>query len=343
MILIFGIECLILIFSLRYYKQGQDLRYLSMDNTTTIKGIFVVIIFLSHVRTYGVFEHCTDLIVIRVLNYLGQLMVAPFLFYSGYGILESIKKKGKTYVDTMPINRIGKTFFDFSIAIFLFLISDICLEIKYSLGDILLAFTGWTTIGNSNWYMFAIFTLYIITFVAFKLTKNRMVAAILLITIASFGYVYIMSLIKENWWSSTYLCFAAGCWYSYLREKIEKILLSNKYLYYMTTLIVILSYLFLFEFRYRRLLIFNGTAIMFCLSIVLLSAKISFKSKILYWFGTNVFWIYILQRIPMRVFDKFGLNDRYPYMFIFVCFIMTIILSCGVSWLSGKLKKKIWK
>ena len=63
----------------------------------------------------------------------------------------------------MPANRIGKTFFDFSIAIFLFLIVDVCLRIKYSISDIILAFTGWTTVGNSNWYMFAIFTLYIIT------------------------------------------------------------------------------------------------------------------------------------------------------------------------------------
>lgn len=343
MFLIFVIECLIMLFSLKVYKNGQDSKYLSRNYTTVVKGIFVIIIFLSHVRTYAIYEHYTDLLVVRVLNYFGQLMVAPFLFYSGYGIVEAIKTKGEKYIDKMPANRIGKTFFDFSIAIFLFLIVDVCLRIKYSISDIILAFTGWTTVGNSNWYMFAIFTLYIITYLVFKISKGRMLFGLILLSLASLGYVYVMSLIKENWWSSTYLCYAAGCWYSYLRAYIEKFLFEKKYVYYLCTLGIIITYIYLFQFRYNRLMMFNIVAILFCVSLVLVSAKISFQSKILYWFGTNVFWVYILQRIPMRVLSKLGLNNHHPYVFLITCFLFTILLSIGVGKFSIKMKSKIWK
>ena len=42
-------------------------------------------------------------------DYLGQLMVALFLFYSGYGIYEAIKRKGYEYVGvTNPVDAIEK-------------------------------------------------------------------------------------------------------------------------------------------------------------------------------------------------------------------------------------------
>ena len=40
---------------------------------------------------------------------MGQLVVVMFLFYSGYGIGESYKKKGVNYVQQMPVHRILTT------------------------------------------------------------------------------------------------------------------------------------------------------------------------------------------------------------------------------------------
>ena len=39
--------------------------------------------------------------------------MAMFLFYSGYGVYESIKRKGTPYIDNFSKNRLLKTFIEF--------------------------------------------------------------------------------------------------------------------------------------------------------------------------------------------------------------------------------------
>ena len=66
--------------------------YLSKEQTTAINGIFVLIVFLSHASTYVELGGPLDAAYSTLKGYLRQLIVASFLFYSGYGMLESIKK-----------------------------------------------------------------------------------------------------------------------------------------------------------------------------------------------------------------------------------------------------------
>lgn len=56
-------------------------RALNKEQTTCINGIFVLFVFLSHFGQYETMPWNNLLLAI------GQLMVAPFLFYSGYGIM----------------------------------------------------------------------------------------------------------------------------------------------------------------------------------------------------------------------------------------------------------------
>ena len=67
------------IFTSKIHIKGLDEKYLSKAYTQPIKGLFVGIVFLSHIRTYTEYAAKGDLITIQVLNYLGQLMVALFL------------------------------------------------------------------------------------------------------------------------------------------------------------------------------------------------------------------------------------------------------------------------
>lgn len=343
MILLFIVLCLAVILKKTVYINGINEQYLSKSNTQAIKGMFIIIVFLSHIRTYAKFTNTADLFVIDILNYLGQLMVAMFLFYSGYGIYEAIKKKGKNYIDLMPKNRIGKTYFDFAFALILFLIVDIILGYHYSLSEVLLAFAAWTSIGNSAWYMFAIFILYIITYVSFKLLGNNKFIAICCVTVLSLFYVYIMSKVKEDYWSSTCLCYAAGMWYSYWKEKIETFLKKRECNYYLTTLIAVLLYGYLADSRYSRLMMYNMVSVIFCLVLILLSMKVSVDSNLLIWCGQNLFWLYILQRIPMLIFHNLKLNEVSPWGYLVVCVFFTVVLTCAVNKFTDKLKKRIWK
>ena len=57
--------------------------------------------------------------------FLGQLMVATFLFYSGYGIYYQITHKGDNYIKSMPLKRI----IAFICFLFLFVIIGIIIDV----------------------------------------------------------------------------------------------------------------------------------------------------------------------------------------------------------------------
>ena len=134
---------------------------LSICQTQTIKGIFVITIFFSHFCSYVVFDKWFDIPLRDYCRWFGQLMVAPFLFYSGYGIFESVKLKGLDYVRFFPKKRILKTLLHFDLAVVLFLVLDVYIQKKVSVSNFMFALIGWESIGNSNWFVFAILCLYI--------------------------------------------------------------------------------------------------------------------------------------------------------------------------------------
>lgn len=101
--------------------------------TTTIKGIFIVLVFFSHFNSYVMYSNTLDNVYVKIIGYVGQAMVAPFLFYSGYGVMEQITKKGNSYIKSIPIKRFLVTMIKFDLAVFLFYIINIFLNNTISL------------------------------------------------------------------------------------------------------------------------------------------------------------------------------------------------------------------
>ena len=176
MILFFFAVIVLSFYKIQCIRPGAGLNaaYLSPDRTTSIKGIFVLLVFLSHANNYllSMPAYTADVLnqpYVNFQSHLGQGVVVMFLFYSGYGVMESIKKKGALYVHAIPKRRILKTLLHFDIAVLLYLFLDLALGTlaRRSPLTVLLAFTGWTSLGNSNWYIFAVLMLYLFTFVAF--------------------------------------------------------------------------------------------------------------------------------------------------------------------------------
>ncbi len=68
--------------------------FLSKECTSCINGIFLLIVFCSHlVHDYIPLDGAKDGIMFSVKQFLGQLMVAPFLFYSGYAVFVQTEKE----------------------------------------------------------------------------------------------------------------------------------------------------------------------------------------------------------------------------------------------------------
>lgn len=77
---------------------------------------------------------------------------------------ESTSKKGKVYLREYPKIRLAKTIFNFNIAVLLYLLMNGILSIKYSVMDIAGSFVGITSVGNSNWYIFTVLVMYVLSY-----------------------------------------------------------------------------------------------------------------------------------------------------------------------------------
>lgn len=321
--------------------------YLSIQNSNIIKGIFVITVIFSHCSQYVTFDGIYDEPYIKFQGFIGQMIVAMFLFYSGYGVLESIQKKGWNYVKSIPTKRFFKVLVNFDIAVLLYLILDLILGIKYDAKTIFLSFIGWENIGNSNWYILAILALYLLIFVAFFLmkwfdSKPMLFVYVFIFTILTMGFVlFEMKMEKDAYYYYTTILFPLGCWYSLLKPYIDKIVMKNDIIYSFVAMLVggglFISYNIKNSYGIEG---YSLWAIFFTISLVVFTMKFSFKSTILEWFGKHIFSVYILQRIPMMILNRMGISHFHKYFFIVVSFLVTVFIAQIFDYFTGLLWNK---
>ena len=327
MLILYLIFLILFIVGLRIKKHGFNESYIDIKTTTIINGFFVVMIFFSHFRNYYTTSNVFDELLNSFCTNVGQMMVATFLFYSGYGIMESIKNK-KDYIKFFFKNRFFPLWLNFSVAVSIYLLIGLFIGKYYDLSHILLSFIGFDSVGNSNWYIFTTFVLYIFTMAVFNglfYKKGKELLCLICLTIFSIIYIVILGYFVKHWFIDTTLCFSFGMWFSYLKTKIEPIIFKNYFITLLLSLLLFVGLFFVFK-KFGRIhnLYYNLLSISFVWCIVLISMKLVFRNKLYLFFGKNAFWIFILQRIPMILFQYIIVNK---YIYFIVSFIVTILLS----------------
>lgn len=305
--------------------------YMSPKQTVSIRGIFAVIIVFSHMSQYvefhgGFLDSCYNM----VGNRLGQLIVTVFFFYSGYGIWQGYSKK-KDYVSNFLKNRVLRTLIHFDIAVFLFLIVDLLLGIKYDTPNYILCWIGWLAIGNSKWFIFDILSMWIVTYFVFMIVEKNKSAAEKKALLSSLlwggilllvGILYILKHKDGSWWYDTLLVYPFGVTYSYMKESIEKYVMTKRWKLFLLCSIILFMMFYLIDSVFT----YNIAACFFVLTITLITMKVKIENQVLIWLGNISFSIYIIQRIPMIVLKNLKL-DRQPYIFAMV--VIPTVLLCG--------------
>lgn len=298
---------------------------LSREQTQAVKGIFAVTVFFSHFCAYATFNNWFDKPLLWYCHWLGQLMVVPFLFYSGYGIFESVKEKGAVYLHSFPRKRILKTLLHFDMAVVLFVVFDAFFApAKLSLHKALASLVAWDSVGNSNWFVFAILCSYFFCWTGLVFFKGDRFRALLATTALCVCYIAVVSRAKEHWWWDTILAFPLGCAVSLWKEKL---VLPQKTLPWLAC--CGLAWLSWEAARRGWLPDMHGQIPLIALValIVLLSLRFALTSKSLSWFGEQVFGIYILQRLPMEFGQFFHWNESHVYLYFLFCLAATLLLS----------------
>ena len=252
--------------------------------------------------------------------------------------MESLIKK-KNYLKNFFSNRFLKTLIHFDLAVVIYIIISFILGNNYSLVTYLLSFTGWISVGNSNWFMFVILGLYILTYVSNIIFPNKKLYGLIMTTFLSGILIIFLHFFKEDWWYNIILCYPCGMWYSYFKEKIDRIILE-KY-HYLSLIVLTIIFLFLYKIC-NNLIIYEGLACIFCLLIVNITYIFNIGNKVLTFLGLYSFEIYILQRISYSILAKLCNNNIIYFTISLICTIaLSILFKCITDIIDKKFFKKV--
>ena len=337
MIFYFLVLLLFAVVSCKFYKY-PNIDYLDKNNTDTIKGFFLILVFLSHITGYYNFNSEYDRLYFAIRNLMGQGIVTFFLFCSGYGIMEAIKKD-ISYIYKILKNRFCKTLLHFDIAVTIFLFVNLLLGYNVLFENYIFSLFAWTGIGNSVWYIFCILYLYLITYLIFKIIVQRKGRinynqAILVLFLFCILYVCVISKYRELYWYDTIFCYPFGMFYSLYKKQLFDLLCKKKNV--LIFAIIISAFVFLIYNLKSFLIIKFIYNIVFVSIILVLMMYIKCNNRLLMYIGQNLFGFYILQRIPMFVLQDLNLiNNKYIYVAI------VFLLLFPVNYIFNKIIKAI--
>ena len=277
--------------------------YMNLDNTNCIKGIFVWLIIFCHKLQYGINN---KYLFIKIISNLGQKVVSLFLFYSGFGINESFKKKGILYAKSLP-KKAFILFIKFQLILLIFLIVNIFVfRFKVTIKRYLLSFIFKSSLGNSNWFAFTIIIFYIYAYISFIFINGPHFYRIIIISIICIIHskvIYIYFYPKLIYPVDTVLCFVTGFYYSELKTFLDKFLLKNDIYYYGIVSSTILIYYNFFTVK-LSLIGISIKNVLFAILIIFISSKVRFNNSFLRFLNLHSFSIYLLQRVVMSIVSK---------------------------------------
>lgn len=303
--------------------------WLNKDTTTAINGFFILIVLVNHANSYissagFVYTSWIDASYKSIVSYVGQLIVAMFLFNSGFGVMESIKRKQDEYIRNMPKRRIFPVLVNFDIAVLVFCALNLLLGISMSARQFLLSLVCWDDLGNSNWYIFAILYCYIAVFAAFRLAKSRN-QGFMFALLGILSYAIAMPFLKGGYWYDTIFAFATGLVVSNYKERIYAF--ANKYYWPCLAVLAVcfgMGKIVVGHLPLRRL-DHNCVTVVFCLLFALLCMKFDFGNRVTAWCGKNLFPLYIYQRIPMiALATTTSLAAKSPITFVLISALLTL-------------------
>ncbi len=317
---------------------------LSKDYTTCVNGIFISIVFISHLRAYMALPEWLE----YTMRSISQLMVVPFLFYSGFGITESIKKKGKDYVRSIPVKRVFRVWIRFASMVLIYAVLDLILGLEFSFSDFLWSLVAWKNIGNSNWYIFVILCLYLVTWAGFetgyffgekKSGSQVWIRNISLAATAVFGaglYVFLHEFSSPLFYN-TMSAYFFGVIVSLYRDRLSWI---KPWAIEIICMVISAGAVVLLRTYGTHASVFLIMSILFCIFVVCASRYLPFPDRIFKWLGVHLFEIYILMRIPMIVLLKVDFMKDGGVIYALCCALITVLMAWGVHELIEMMSKK---
>lgn len=168
---------------------------------------------------------------ITVFSGIGILFTSLFFFFSGYGLVISIRVK-ENYLKNFLWHRLPVILFPFwTVNIISVLVRIFYMNIRMKTADIIKYSLGLVLIDGNGWYIVEIFLLYLAFYLIFRMIKNEKtalaflsgVSIILILKGLHSGHdtsVFDNHWFKGEWWYNSTIVFVMGLWTAHFKEKL---------------------------------------------------------------------------------------------------------------------------
>jgi len=303
--------------------------YMDLKNTFSVKGIFVWMIIFKHYGGY--YKRKNKYIFEKILVQIDQKVVSMFLFYSGYGMYESIKKKGNKYAKTLPIKSLI-IFIKSELMILIFVLRRIIYKKEIILKKYILSVFFYDTMGNSNWFTYTIIIYYIYAFFSFVFIKNKKYNFLGIIIITFICYIhgyftYFFYLKGKICGVDNTLSFILGFCYSGIRKYTDKYIMKYDFSYFGILTSFSLMFYYFFINKHKSIfmhILMNGS---FSIIVILMNMKVRFDNEFLKFLNVHSYSIYFLQRAVLSTFYEQKYLQKYECMRQFLQLGLIIFIS----------------
>ncbi len=214
---------LLIVFSFIFNK-NKSLDYLSVEQTTSLRGIAAIGIVMHHMseRTHGG-------MFFGYLAMIGYLLVALFFFLSGYGLLVQYKKRND-YLKNFLLTRVGYLIIVYTLDVILYALCGSITGKEHNIGFVFKTYFT-SGVALNAWYMIAQMLFYIAFFVCFTVFKNKdTVFKIFTVFLCQVLFLTFCLITKASstWYLSNF-GFSLGLLWAEYKSKIDAFL-SKKYI-----------------------------------------------------------------------------------------------------------------
>lgn len=306
----------------------------SKDASLPLRGMLALLIVMHHLSlrlTYMIPEEST-VNYLRDFNCWGEPIVSIFFFLSGYGILKSYQKKGRSYLEGFISGRLLKLMIPFIIC------SLVYKSFNPSAFSLIMSLNTWKNdcpLLPSSWYVVAILLQYLIFYIVALISSSiniTVVAAwllsvMLMILLEKLGF-------KTFWWHSL-LAFNVGMSISYHEVFLRKYLLGKRLLLGVFGLLLVsfclidfigsqMKWLFLLNVMLLPFFIWQ----MICRGLIHKTFFLNFIGKISY----EIYLVHVA--ILCSLFPIIG---KYPILLIVCTYVLSIMCAYVLNYLVRKI------
>ena len=304
--------------------------YLSKTNSECLKGIFAVCVLLHHLYQHsGVTMHP---LAGAGLQYLGYFSVGVFFFLSGFGLMQSYKRKGKVYIDTFPRKRLLPFYMMILVLIVIYSVYTVAVGEPLRFVEVVQSFLIGGTVISKGWYLQVQLLCYVLFYFAFRFCNKRS-TGLIVSSVLTATYILVMIFLDSStsWYVSTPL-FVIGMWYSVYKDKINAwVFVKRRWLLtFLASGAVFFAVMLgqkLFETKYLRAMFLTLVECAFVFCLVLVLPKIRIEYQLTEMLGAISLEVYVMQGLCLSLFHSRVVTIQNVYLYAVTVTACTFLLA----------------